>query len=84
MTLESRMIRKFNHRNESETPMANYCCSECDMEVTGITCGRCGSELEYKELTKDDGSTVNVSECPKGCGRIKSPMCCGHDMVATG
>jgi hypothetical protein len=52
------------------------------MEVANITCGKCGSELEYKLLTKDDGSSVGVSECPKGCGRIKSPVCHGHDMTA--
>lgn len=62
--------------------MAKYSCSDCDMEVTNITCGKCNSELAYKEITTDDGSTVGVSECPNGCGRIKSPLCCGHDMVA--
>jgi len=61
--------------------MAKYNCSECGMEVTNITCGKCGCELEYKELAKADGSTVGVSECPNGCGRIKSPICHGHDMV---
>ena len=62
--------------------MATYTCSNCEMEVTNITCGKCGTELEYKELALDDGSTVGVSECPNGCGRIKSPQCCGQDMVA--
>ena len=52
------------------------------MEVTNITCSKCDSELEYKVVTKDDGSTVGISECPEGHGKIKSPMCCGHDMVA--
>ena len=62
--------------------MSKYTCSDCSMEVINVTCGKCNSELEYKELTKDDGSTVNVSECPNGHGRIKSPTCCGHDMAA--
>lgn len=62
--------------------MTNYTCSDCEMEVNNITCGKCGSELEYKELTTAEGNTVGVSECPKGCGKIKSPMCCGHDMAA--
>ena len=61
--------------------MENYVCSDCGMEVENIKCGKCGSELEHKVLTKDDGSTVAVSECPTGCGRIKSPVCCGNDMV---
>jgi len=64
--------------------MAKYNCSDCGMEVVNITCGKCGSELEYKEITKGDGSTVGISECPKGCGRIKSPLCCGHDMAVVG
>ena len=62
--------------------MAKYSCSDCGMEVADINCGKCGTELEYKTLIKDDGSTVNVSECPNGHGKIKSPICCGNDMVA--
>ena len=63
--------------------MAKYQCSDenCDMEVMDIKCGKCGAELEYKTITRPDGTTVGVSECPSGCGRIKSPMCHGHDMV---
>lgn len=62
--------------------MAKYSCDDCGMEVAPITCGKCGSELEHKAITRDDGTTVGVAECPDGCGRIKSPMCCGHDMAA--
>ena len=62
--------------------MAKYTCSDCGMEVTNMTCGKCGSQLEHQVITRDDGSTVGVSECPNGCGRIKSPLCCGHDMAA--
>ena len=63
--------------------MTTYTCSttDCNMTVTGLTCGHCGSELEHDVLQKDDGSTVGVSKCPKGCGKIKSPMCCGADMA---
>jgi len=32
-------------------------------------------------LTKDDGSKVQISKCPKCAGKIKSPMCCGQDMT---
>mgnify|MGYP001269324539 CR=1 FL=1 len=63
--------------------MAKYSCTDCGMEVINVTCGKCGIELEYKHLDKEDGSSVGVSECPNGCGRIKSPMCCGHDMAST-
>ncbi|PZC49627.1 MAG: hypothetical protein DK304_001234 [Chloroflexi bacterium] len=62
--------------------MTTYTCSDCSMEVTSVTCGKCDSELEFKSISKDDGSTVGVSECTNGHGKIKSPMCCGHDMVA--
>ena len=63
--------------------MTTYTCSttDCDMGVTGLTCGKCGIELEHAILEKDDGATVGVSQCPKGCGKIKSPMCCGADMA---
>lgn len=64
--------------------MSKYGCSDCGMEVTNLTCGKCNSELEHKEIAKDDGTSVGVSECPNGCGRIKSPMCCGTDMAAAG
>jgi len=50
------------------------------MGVTGMTCAKCGKELEHNTLTKDSGAQVNVSTCPSGCGKIKSPMCCGEDM----
>jgi len=50
------------------------------MSVSGLNCGACGKELIHGTLAKDDGSTVDVSKCPDGCGKIKSPMCCGNDM----
>ena len=64
--------------------MANYSCSDCGMEINDVTCGKCGSSLGHKQITKDDGSTVAVSQCPNDHGKIKSPMCCGHDMAAAG
>ncbi len=60
--------------------MADYKCCDCGMGVKGIICASCGSELEHASLVKDDGSEVQISQCPNGCGKIKSPMCCGHDM----
>ena len=51
------------------------------MEVENICCGKCGAELNYRLITKEDGSTVGVSECPNGHGKIKSPTCCGADMA---
>jgi len=51
------------------------------MEVMAINCGKCGTELEFAALNRPDGTSVNVLECPKGCGRIKSPTCHGQDMA---
>ena len=54
--------------------------SQRDMEITGIKCTKCDAELVHENLAKDDGSTVGVAQCPNGHGKVKSPMCCGHDM----
>lgn len=48
-----------------------------------MTCASCGAALVNDTITKDDGSTVGVSKCPEGHGKIKSPMCCGQDMSCT-
>ncbi|MBR91577.1 MAG: hypothetical protein CL903_02125 [Dehalococcoidia bacterium] len=62
--------------------MTTYTCSVgCGMSINGLTCAACGKALVPDVITKDDGSTVNISTCPDGCGKIKSPMCCGSDMV---
>lgn len=61
--------------------MAAYKCDKCGMSVGTMTCGDCGTELKHDTLTKDDGSTVAISVCPNGHGKVKSPMCCGHDMA---
>ena len=60
--------------------MATYTCTTCGMSVN-ITCAACGSPLVDDTITKDDGSTVEVSKCPEGHGKIKSPLCCGQDMT---
>ena len=61
--------------------MTTYSCTVgCGMAVTGLTCSQCGTELKPDILTKDDGSTVSISKCPNGHGKIKSPTCCGQDM----
>lgn len=44
------------------------------------TCGKCGAALVNDTLTLEGGKTVQVSKCPNGHGKIKSPMCCGQDM----
>lgn len=62
--------------------MLEYECSDCGMSVKHLTCGKCGTELRHNTITTAEGKKVEVSECPKQCGKIKSPMCCNHDMDA--
>ena len=59
--------------------MPTYACDKCGMTVNA-SCGKCDKPLVNEVLTKGDGSTVQVSKCPEGHGKIKSPMCCGEDM----
>jgi len=59
--------------------MATYTCPKCGMSVN-ITCAKCGAELVDGTVTTEAGVTVELSECPNGHGKIKSPMCCGEDM----
>jgi hypothetical protein len=47
------------------------------------TCGACGAELIDASITTDAGAVVEVSECPNGHGKIKSPLCCGADMTCS-
>lgn len=58
-----------------------YSCDQCGMGVKDITCAKCGKELVPDTVTVE-GKKINVATCPNGCGKIKSPMCCGHDMQA--
>ena len=57
-----------------------YECNECDMSVEGMKCGQCGAELVHENSDKG-GKKTGVAKCPKGCGKIKSPQCCGEDMT---
>ena len=62
--------------------MATYECSKCGMSVN-TSCAKCDSQLENDLLNTDDGSQVQISKCPNGHGKIKSPLCCGQDMTCT-
>jgi len=62
--------------------MAAYTCEKCGMSVN-MTCGQCGKNLVHETLTREDGSTVDVSKCPDGHGKIKSPTCCAQDMTCS-
>ncbi|MBL6620841.1 MAG: hypothetical protein ISP34_06685 [Ilumatobacteraceae bacterium] len=62
--------------------MHTYECSSCGMTVNA-TCGACDAPLVNDVLTRDDGSTVQISKCPNEHGKIKSPLCCGADMACS-
>ncbi len=62
--------------------MALYSCPKCGMSVN-MTCGACDAVLVDASLTKPDGAVVEISQCPNGHGKIKSPMCCGADMTCS-
>lgn len=59
--------------------MATYQCDKCGMSVNA-TCGKCDAPLVNGTLTLEGGAEVQISECPNGHGKIKSPQCCGQDM----
>ena len=59
--------------------MATYECDNCGMAVNA-TCATCDEPLMDDSLKLDDGSSVQISKCPNGHVKIKSPMCCGSDM----
>lgn len=60
--------------------MTTYSCNQCGMSVKASR-GSCDEPLVNGMLELEDGSSVQISECPKGCGKIKSPLCCGVDMA---
>lgn len=62
--------------------MATYECKVCGMAVNA-TCAHCGAQLVNAVIKKDDGTEVQVSQCPNGHGKIKSPLCCGQDMTCS-
>jgi hypothetical protein len=57
-----------------------YKCDKCGMGVKGLTCSKCDTALVKDTVTTKNGDKVQVAKCPKGCGMIKSPMCCAQDM----
>ena len=63
--------------------MATYECAKCGMAVNAF-CAKCEAALENDFVTSDEGKKVQVSVCPNGHGKIKSPTCCGTDMDCKG
>ena len=75
--LEGLFITQAKRKN-----MATYECKVCGMSVNA-TCGKCDAPLENAMLKIDENTEVQVSECPNGHGKIKSPLCCGQDMTCS-
>ena len=59
--------------------MATYEYNKCGMSVNA-TCGKCDETLVNDHLELENGSNVQISKCPNGHVKIKSPLCCGQDM----
>tara|TARA_B100000029_G_scaffold516742_1_gene633530 strand:- start:786 stop:947 length:162 start_codon:yes stop_codon:yes gene_type:complete len=51
--------------------------------AVNASCASCDVPLVNGVLTKEDGTEVQISQCPNECGKIKSPLCCGEDMTCT-
>ena len=47
------------------------------------SCGKCNTPLVNGVIKLENGKEVQVSNCPNGHGKIKSPTCCGNDMSCT-
>ncbi|NBS19234.1 MAG: hypothetical protein EBS74_05520 [Flavobacteriia bacterium] len=60
--------------------MATYECNNCGMAVNA-SCAKCNQPLVDDILKLDDGTQVQISRCPSCNGKIKSPSCCGVEMV---
>lgn len=56
-----------------------YHCDACNMEVKPLVCAKCNCELSQKTIEKN-GQKIQVAECSKCQGKVKSPQCCGKDM----
>ncbi len=49
--------------------------------AVNASCASCDEPLINDYLTIDDGTKVQISICPSCEGKIKSPQCCGEDML---
>jgi hypothetical protein len=59
-----------------------YKCDKCGMGVKGLTCSKCEAPL-VEDTIMVGSKKVQVAKCPNGCGKIKSPTCCGEDMTCS-
>jgi len=58
-------------------------CNVCGMGIKGVVCSKCNASLVTETITTKESNKVQVAKCPNGCGRIKSPVCCGQDMACS-
>ena len=61
--------------------MATYACNSCGMAVNA-DCAKCNQPL-VNDILEVNGIDVQISKCPSCEGKIKSPLCCGEDMVCS-
>ena len=61
--------------------MATYECKKCGMSVNA-TCGNCDAKLLNYTLEIENYS-VQISKCPNGHGKIKSPLSREQDMTCS-
>ena len=61
--------------------MSTYECSKCGMSVNA-SCAKCNEPL-IDDTIESNGNNVQISKCPNDHGKIKSPSCCGQDMVCS-
>ena len=62
--------------------MATYECKKFGMSVIA-SCAKFNEALVDALLKLDNGIEVQISKCPNEHGKIKSPLCCGQDMVCS-
>lgn len=60
--------------------MAAYESDNCSMDVN-VSSAKCDEPLVDDILILDNGEEVQISKCLECEGKIKSPSCCGIEMV---
>ena len=60
--------------------MAIYECNKCGMSVK-TSCAKCDEPSVDDILILDNVEEVQISKCPECEWKIKSPSCCGIEMV---
>ena len=58
-----------------------YHCSDCNMSINDLICTECECVLE-NDFMHNEGRDIQISQCPECGKKIKSPQCCGQDMIS--